>query len=278
MSPTFAIVFIAAAALIFVPLAIATNLVGRARNRGRLPSQLAMVTIALGLGGCLHNAVFIARSVAWGSDGVSGLSVVFALWSTMGAMILWGALLTRRVRLYRAAGAAIIPVRPAVARAGADQPARAEAPDPARSAVPTRMAIPAMTGADLCDQTPIVRLVYRDDSSPGVPCAPPLAMMRLPPTLREIVRAAPAVSAPATSAPATSDRAQTMAVAGAHHAEGAHAPLPGDVLATRTGAVRFAGRHMADAIRRTDRAMGTPGPASAPQFRSSRAWENPAVG
>lgn len=267
MSTTLAIVFIAAAALIFVPFAVASDLWTRARNRNRLPSLPAMVTLFLALASGLHNLVFVYRGALAGGEGLSGLNVVLALWSTMGILVLWGTLITRRVRLYRPVDASI------VAASARVHPARPTA----TTGLP--MAAPAAAAPDIGsrgaapdgrqDQMSIVRLVYRDDPSPGVPCAPPLSMMRAPPTLRDIVRAAPAVPTAVAAEAAPADNPQDLAE---------RAPLPRDVLAVRAPAARFASRPMAAALRNPDRASPGSDPASLiPQFRSSRVWAPTAV-
>lgn len=263
MSPTLAIVFVTAAALIFVPLAVASDLWTRARNRGRLPSLPAMVTIALALASSLHNISFVYRSTMAGGDGLSGLNVVLALWSTMGIVILWAALLTRRVRLYRAMGATIVP---STARVYPSQ-------THARATAASAQQISRGTSARVTRQDPatIVRLVYRDDPAPGVPCAAPLAMMRMPPTLRDIVRAGPAVPA---------DMSPDVSVAGMAQIDARDVSLPHDIMATRAPAARFASRPMAAALRNSDRGGAhVPGHADAaiPRFRSTRVWAPPAV-
>jgi len=264
MSPTLAIVFIAAAALIFVPLAVASDLWTRARNRGRLPSLPAMVTILLALASCLHNLLFVYRGAMAGGDGLSGLNVVLALWSTMGILVLWGTLINCRVRLYRPMDASIVP---ATARVHPPRPATTTGlPEAAATAAPHGFSPRLPAPAERQDPAPIVRLVYRDDPAPGVPCAPPLSMMRMQPTLRDIVRAAPALPSvmPAEWSPPPAMPQD----------DATRSPLPRDVLAVRAPAARFASRPMAAALRNSDRA---PDPVSdmaemIPQFRTTRVW------
>lgn len=286
MSPTLATVFLIAAALVLVPLGVASDLWARARRRGRLPSLPAALVLVLALVAGMHNLAFVYLGAVAGGDGLSGLNVVLALWSTMGVAILWASVTARRVRLYRThgapaleaagGGAAGLAWAASARRPAGAAPASAARTGPARTGPAHLPGSPAEAGA-------IVRAMYRTDPSPGAPCAAPLSAARLPPTLRDLVRATPATPTMAARETATGTPGAAASRRDAARPEDASPvcrpgdtqpdairtgrALPDDVLAIRTPAARFAGRPIATALRGTDRADPS---GTAERFRSSR--------
>jgi hypothetical protein len=236
-----AVIFLFAAALVLVPLLVAGDLWSRARSRGRLPSPAAMATIAFGIATCLSNGEFVFRVLVRDGAGVTGLSIVTALWATMALMAIWIALRTQRVRLYAAR---------------ADDTVLATPP----------ASLPAAPAAS--------RIVYRDDLAPDQPCATPLRATQLPPTIRDIVRAE-ARQARASTLAATVSQPAVHASVAAGPALAADAPvpqtsgLPPDALAYPvTPRIRFPVRGMAE----TGRAASPRG-FEEPAFRSTRRWD-----
>jgi len=233
MVPELAVVFLAAAAIVLVPLFVAGNLWSRARNRGRLPSPPALATIAFGLATTLSNGLFVFRVIALDGAGVTGLSIVTALWTTMALAAIWVALHTQRVRLYAARPTDIeVVVQPLPYRAAAAEPVvRPVAAAPASAPIPAASRL----------------VVYRDDPTPDVPCATPLRGTQMPPTIRDLVRAG---ALQATAAPGTL----------------ATPDVPPDALVLQvTPRARFPVRAMAETAR-----LHHPVDAGEPAFHSSR--------
>jgi len=246
MVPELAVVFLVAAAIILVPLFVAGDLWARARNRSRLPSPPALATIAFGMAASLSNGLFAFRVLALDGDGVTGLSIVTALWTTMALTAIWVALRTQRVRLYAArATDRVLPAPPMPA-----------APD--RSLSLRATTAPATPAPDAGAPGLVV---YRDDPTPDRPCATPLYATRLPPTIRDIVRA----EARQANAPPVAATAVASATAERPGAQ----DLPPDALVLQvTRRARFPVRGMAETGRST-RTTGTVEPA----FRSTRRWD-----
>ncbi|MCU0908826.1 MAG: hypothetical protein MUF73_15650 [Rhodobacteraceae bacterium] len=225
MLPDLAVVFVLGAAIVAVPLSVAANLWARARTHSRLPSSAALVTIGLGVVSGLSNGVLVYRVVAQDGTGVSGLSIVVALWATMAMSVLWVALRTRRVRLYQ----------------------------PMAATVPSTRAPFATERAAVAPMGPVSR---RADAARDRPCAAPLRDTPMPPTLRDIVqgdaRAMPVFSAAARHVPGQIHGQPAMPsatqVAGQPLAE--DAGVPPDARGVPGGAgARFPVRTMAETVR-----------------------------
>jgi hypothetical protein len=254
-----AVAFLGAAAIVLVPVFVAGDLWARARNRGRLPSPPALATIAFGIATSLSNGALVFRVLAQGSAGVTGLTIVTALWATMALSAIWIALRTQRVRLYAARDTdSLLPVPPTEARV----PPPRDIPGPAMPA----LVAPVGAAAGL--------IVYRDDPAPDQPCAAPLRARQLPPTIRDIVRAEAqrASALDATVAPHTDPAPHDDGNAAGSHApvQAAHTllppELPPDALVFKvTPRARFPVRTMAE----TGRTAAVPEGLA---FRSIRPW------
>jgi len=255
MVPELAVVFLLAAALVLVPLFVAGDLWTRPRNRGRLPSPAALAAIGLGAAASLSNGLFVFRVIVRDGNGVTGLSIVVALWVTMALVAIWVALRTQRLRLYAARDTdRILPDQPA-----SGSPVRYPPPRTASQPAAAELRLPA---PDL--------VVYRDDPAPDRPCATPLRDTQLPPTIRDIVRAEALqarAAAPLTPTvlPST-DPARPSAGFGATPANMVTArELPPDALVLQvTRRARFPVRGIAETGRATR--------IEEPAFRSTRRW------
>lgn len=259
MQPELAVVFLLAAAMVLVPVFVAGDLWTRARNRGRLPSPPALATIAFGLAACLSNGVLVFRVLAQDGAGVTGLTIVTALWATMALSAIWIALRTQRVRLY--------------ASRETDSPLPV-APIHARVAPPHAAPVMSVPAAATRAGPSVGPIVYRDDPAPDQPCAAPLRARQLPPTIRDIVRAeaqrsaAPHATFALPDAPALpEDWRAAEARAAADAASGLESTgLPPDALGFRVAPrARFPVRALAETGR-------TATATDEPAFRSIRRW------
>jgi hypothetical protein len=229
--PTIAIAILTAAFTILAPVSIAINLYLRARNHGRLPSAAAQATIAFALAAAGHNGVLVYRVVT-GSDGVTGAGIVLALWSPLAACAMWIALGKHRVRVYparrrtaaAAAGSASVSAADIVPAAAADSLVAGRVPAVPRGLPFDRTAAMA---APMTPHDPVSLPAGRDDPTPDQPCAAPLRASRLPPTIRDLVRAEGVAAARTTLRDAVLPDRRIPARALAEAARSARAAAPG---------------------------------------------------